>query len=878
MADPQNDAYIGVGYTFDQQSADRTVKGIDQVTKKIEYFGDVADSAAKTARSAVEFIESGGSFAVIEPFKALPPVIGKAGDSFTAFEEIERQNITTAKQLTDALERLAQSGGTTAASYREVQPATERTAQSMEALETQQRQNVQTTERLTKSNDGIIDGLYRYARANETAEETLARLRREQERAGRSLGRSEADIERAIRQQSRDQGGRDRSKLSSTTLIAVSQGLHAAGFRDAANVVNLVEDLGQAAALTSPPLLALIAVLTAITLLAREASRVYEEQAKRQQQIIDGLKTYFDLLQTGTADAVRAQRAALEDSLRAQQAQLAALEQQLTGTFQVLQSNLTISGDSPVAGVLSGDVGRIQTVIAEIRASIETLTSQLGAYNNALASATVQQRSYVEQMIQADQLTADQRAEAIDRMRREAELLGQMLYDISDPTVISEVLDRVEELNRQIEFLGGIAHTSADTAADLADQEAELERIRARQMEAFRRYIALELQLQDMDAAARKERVEAIQREIDLARLYLSESVGLDTEVIAEVEAGITALEQEMRRLQAASDTAADALNRTTRAQNVSPTIGGRGDALTAYYDRLEEFGDRVTDAADALLDANESLTDAQGKLAEAQRDLADLDTQLRADQLAAVTDMNTRLEDVQRDHEAARTEITRKGEAERARILRQSNALISNAYAQRDALAAYLAIQNRNQQLADQKDQETEALAQADAAAEEQRAAAAVHYRNALNDLQRRYDQEKVIRDRAVQQARADVTNAEYNLKYIRDQYNNLRIASEYNTQNQVMSAVQQGGAAIVQTWGLIAAQSVQAINAAFSQNMANQRQALAAGAVAATAARGNTVTINVAGAQTRTIDARSREQAYRVMDSIFERMGIRT
>lgn len=344
--------------------------------------------------------------------------------------------------------------------------------------------------------------------------------------------------------------------------------------------------------------------------------------------------------------------------------------------------------------------------------------------------------------VEGNSLTQEQR----DERRRAIEFELQTIEDMregADADVYNSYNERIEDLKQQYGELGKITWSYAD----------QLERERkAREgvLSAADRLLAID----NMDAAARQDRIRAINQEIDAIRPLTDSAEPAARDAINE---RIAALEDERQQLERTTNTTGDYIARqqllTTQTDNYFAALDAEAKARTELFAAQQKEADARAAHAAKVLEIQQNLADKEAELWRKAGDET-----LQADAKA----QQSRLKQDQQYYKQVQD------------IQRRANATLANAIYARDALAAYLAKQARDEDLRKAKESNDERLKEIDAALEEQKSVIAKRLdeqlkaqRKAADDALRteadRRRKEAEINNRAIQAALVAAQNAAY-------------------------------------------------------------------------------------------------------------------
>lgn len=244
-----------------------------------------------------------------------------------------------------------------------------------------------------------------------------------------------------------------------------------------------------------------------------------------------------------------------------------------------------------------------------------------------------------------------------------------------------------------------------------------------------------------------------------------------------------------IRRTTQALRESSDTRNRLGAAFNL--VEGFVGDGIRSFVDGAETVEAALTSVQPAF-ETVAAITRAQAesaaKLAEIARQQADAEAKAAADRDSALEeaaiDRNNALQDQEREHKQALLEINRR-----------SNAAISNAIGDRDALAAFMAQENKRAEVAQQKRDNKEALRRIEATFKEQQRVIDKRYAEQLAAAR-----SAAIRATEIERARLQVQVDALNQQLanqrtaagleiqVRDETNNAILAGAINLRNNII------------------------------------------------------------------------------------------
>lgn len=330
----------------------------------------------------------------------------------------------------------------------------------------------------------------------------------------------------------------------------------------------------------------------------------------------------------------------------------------------------------------------------------------------------------------------------------------------------------------------------------LADQQAAA-------LKDAQGFASAELEADRLTSDQRATRVDEINREIQVYTLA-SQRAGLSTDAIKSFSDQIDGLAQERDILGSVAQSAAD--------------ITAAAKALSDETDNLFKAEQTLGDATDKLNEAETSLTEARNKHAiaittieddQAFRDInaaTKRETDINAARAKAARELGRQLEDIQKSSDKRIEQIKTEG-------THNIEKLVANG----DQLAAITALEDQafaiKQERAKEQDAEKEKRATISSSLDEQLItiqaaydreikASAEQYEKALNQEAIRWDEESKMRQRAVDEALRDETNAAASVKAIQDTMHAQGVFNEAyygDARNQALASGLQIGVGIV-------------------------------------------------------------------------------
>lgn len=269
----------------------------------------------------------------------------------------------------------------------------------------------------------------------------------------------------------------------------------------------------------------------------------------------------------------------------------------------------------------------------------------------------------------------------------------------------------VAGLEKQLRDLG-VASNSAEVAANslAAAQKAYSDFLADQRVQTANNILAVD----QMTAAERRLREERVRRDLELLQNQFND---LSLPAASRLALGVqfNALNNELMILANVTDTYADQLEREKAAKEAieeadEQRIQAITDQTDAYFDALQEEGE-IRDKISAI---NQKIADIQSETAQK---VLQIEAE-REERIAQITAEHTdKIGDITAEGEEKRRDIIADSAAKIEKIQRDSGRKIQNAIAARDALAAFQAALEANQQIQDEKDAAGKALLEQDKA-----------------------------------------------------------------------------------------------------------------------------------------------------------------
>lgn len=400
----------------------------------------------------------------------------------------------------------------------------------------------------------------------------------------------------------------------------------------------------------------------------------------------------------------------------------------------------------------SGDVEGAQQKIKDFTVDIGATGQELGDITLAIADA----RAHGNEV---EASTLD-----IERIRLEGELdlalSNKALYESMLPVIQANAALQLSQANAA---RVANANANAQLEADNLTESGRRDRIAAINREiAVLQSVSKQPGLSDEDAKALSDRI----RNLGVEKLVLDAVNESEADRIAAINAQLSVIsdsisyqqqlasairtstvEQTADRLQGLADEKAAILAYLPELERLAPTSTAAAQALEDARMRLGQIGDDFADLTSqvlpqALARAYNTLVDdlnaIQSKSEAALQKIND--DQTAAEQKAAVT-RNEAYTNAQEKRDEALTSLAEKQAADREKIERKANVSIQNAIYSRNALQAYLAIEQKKQDLADLAENGRQRAADIDKQYAKDRAQADKNYDKARRDAQQAAD-----------------------------------------------------------------------------------------------------------------------------------------
>lgn len=475
-----------------------------------------------------------------------------------------------------------------------------------------------------------------------------------------------------------------------------------------------------------------IALLTGALLLMRRESQKSVEALRKE---FETRRDAIEFIKEATTEEIR-------ERLEATQRQVAATREFRDTIERELSAGLE-SVEDEFGKPLVDAVTFVADTFGGGAVSIVEYQKQLDTANSELDSLQTQQQIYIDALGSTTVATND--AIAAERaLLEERERAALQQFELRERQ--REVLQQVEELVQSGDLEG-----IADIQREIEDQVAALQRRRA----FFERS-------PDISDDLREEELTRINAELDQLGITLTE-IGLAAGDIASVGGPVArdiaaynkqaaaqqeALEGQIAGLQAEIAQRQELENflRSVSPQSLQNRIQGLEDERAALEEMIPslrgaalqsgEFTQQFEDAQARLAAVNEELSSlriegggrlraalqseltadidrimqaSSQKIAQLREDLnrkeAELFTKLQSDIASAANDARQERVDAQRELGQELADLEEENAANRLKIIRRANSAISTAIGNRDALAAFLAKQQRDEELQEQED-----------------------------------------------------------------------------------------------------------------------------------------------------------------------------
>lgn len=449
-------------------------------------------------------------------------------------------------------------------------------------------------------------------------------------------------------------------------------------------------------------------------------------------------------------------------------------------------------------GQLGTALGIAGVAVAGVAVAMKAFNDQMDASKKRLEAALSAQRAYYDALAN---LTSEQAGARVGELRRvrafleqeAAEAVGaldsafaQLQSQFGDFDARLQISSEAfaplrnaadnatkalqENIDTETRLTQGLRE-GAFAANSLREAEAEL----AKQREEYAQYFAgitkietdrqlrqntLILDIDRMTAAQREEKLRQDQRELDLINLRLQRG-GLTIEAEAQLRERQGELTESILFTSEVTDTYADQLEREAALKQAL------SDQTDAYFNALEIEGKAREELYAARQKEEEDRAAHAAKILEIQQELADKEAELWRKAGEDIAEAEAKAQQSRIKQELQYYKQVQE-------IQRRANTTIALAVYARDALAAFLAAQQRDEDLRKAKEANEERLKEIDAALEEQKAVIAKRLeeqlrvaRKAADDAIRqeadRRRKEAEINNRAIQAALVAYQNAAY-------------------------------------------------------------------------------------------------------------------
>lgn len=465
----------------------------------------------------------------------------------------------------------------------------------------------------------------------------------------------------------------ERGFTSVAQLLPGDAGNAARTIADVVQLTDVLPEFAKEIRSITPLGLAAAAAIGAASLAVKQLSDQGREITAGIRSIVEREREYYELRVSGTTDSIQSAIAALEFERRLAQERLEDLQFVELGYEEARKSlgafaNLAIE----LGGLLN--IGGLENLrnariaFDEAVGAVEPLNQRIAAYSDLLDDAT----TATNDMIAAEE-------ELAERRRNEAQ------------QYLSDVREQIVERER---FLNVLSSNNRDLL------EAEEQRLQ-----------------QDR---------RIIEAQIELA------SLGDNADLFSEED--IQELEVQARRIQSNLQLVRQELGRLNSSEALEGFVSGARRVVGAVRDFLQDviaeagqIADEVrTGQRQEMLDALQGVVEAQEAVTEAQRDYNEA-LQKSRDNISAITsELREREAELEREAGDRRLEVLREAQDAREKqevehqdslrkIHQRANATIANAIRTRDVVAAILAQENRDDQLAEEEEGHAKRLKQLD-------------------------------------------------------------------------------------------------------------------------------------------------------------------
>lgn len=469
------------------------------------------------------------------------------------------------------------------------------------------------------------------------------------------------------------------------------------------------------------------------------------ESKRRLEGALQAQQSYYSALTTLTTEQAQERITELQRARDAQRQQLDETRNALQTGFQQAQSvlggNVTFVGDA-VARLLDN-----QTGAAQLRERAEQLQVQFTATNDEITRLTqgLDAGAFAANTLrEAEAKLAEERQKVVDQTitdlvsgLNEERSMRLRLTELRRGGTSEQVEARQQAVDDEVALLQNYLIPQAEIAATvsevgaqaLQDYKTQLQNLLQEQRLLIAQVLPI-IQAREAEAAAVRSQLDALQDSVQRQQ-ELAEAVR--TATVEQVADRLHGIEEERKALQSV----------LPQLEALAPTSQDAADQLAAARARLSDLNtDYVSFITRVLPAAQKRAQDALN---------ADL-SELRAANLVKLNQINEDLQEKQREAlakrdadylaaEEKRSEASSKLAEDlakrREQIERKSNASIANAIYARDALAAYLAMQQKREQLQDLKDDGDARRKEIDRQFAKERQQADANYRKAFQQAQ---------------------------------------------------------------------------------------------------------------------------------------------